>query len=355
MEEESNNSFGALFRAAREQAGRQLSDVAAELHINTAHLQALEDEQFEKLPSHAFARGYIRAYCRALEADPEPLLKAYLRSAPRLEEWHAKQPIERELQPSRLPLVLATTAVVATVVALFVVWFLGSGYLQKEPTVVDRTEPAEVAPTPDFAPEPQPEFDAEPSTGVPSADETVEVSVGETADASVADQAREADQKADEQASAPATDTEASDGKDDEADAVAETEADDDSSGEDKKNTRRSEEEKSGSEKPASKRGQPDADNPDIVRAPQGSDRVEITLNGKSWVDIRDANGYRLLHGLYLAGANKTLIGKAPFQVFLGNAPAVELKAGGQPFDLSGFVRANKTARFAVLKQQSNE
>ena len=354
MEEESNNSFGALFRAAREQAGRQLSDVAAELHINTAHLQALEDEQFEKLPSHAFARGYIRAYCRALEADPEPLLKAYLRSAPRLEEWHAKQPIERELQPSRLPLVLATTAVVATVVALFVVWFLGSGYLQKEPTVVDRAEPAEVAPTPDLAPE----FDARPSTGMPSVDGTVEVSVGETTDASaaVADQAREAEQKADEQASTPATDTEASDGKDDKADAVAKTKVGDDSSGKDEKNSQRNEEEeKSGSEKPASKRGQPDADNPDVVRAPQGDDRVEITLKDKSWVDIRDANGYRLLHGLYLAGASKTLIGKAPFQIFLGNAPAVELKAGGQPFDLSGFVRANKTARFAVLKQKSNE
>ena len=349
MEEESNNSFGALFRAAREQAGRQLSDVAAELHINTAHLQALEDEQFEKLPSHAFARGYIRAYCRALEADPEPLLKAYLRSAPRLEEWHAKQPIERELQPSRLPLVLATTAVVATVVALFVVWFLGSGYLQKEPTVVDEAQPADAVPTPVVAPEPapRPESGVEPSVGAAPGGEESDLTPA------AADQPEQEERKADEEAAAPAADA-AAEAADDKADAAEKTGAED-SPASDEKNESRGEQEDAASDKPAPKRGKPDPDNPDIIRAPQGNDKVEITLKDKSWVDIRDANGYRLLHGLYLPGASKTLLGKAPFQVFLGNAPAVELKAGGKPFDLSGFVRSNNTARFAVLKQQSNK
>ncbi len=334
--EESSNNFGALFRAVREQAGRQLSDMAAELHINIAHLQALEDEQFEQLPSHAFARGYIRAYCRALETDPEPLLKAYLRSAPRLEEWHASQPIDEEMRASRLPLVLGTAAVAATVVALFVVWFLGSGYLRKEPTVVDEAQPADVIPTPIVAAAPVAR--PEPSVGA--------VPAGEESDPTpaAADQPEQEEQKADEEAA------------DDKADAAEKTGAEDSPApAKEEKNESRGEQEEAASDKPAPKRGKPDPDDPDIIRAPQGNDRVEITLKDKSWVDIRDANGYRLLHGLYLPGASKTLLGKAPFQVFLGNAPAVELKAGGKPFDLSGFVRSNNTARFAVLKQQSNK
>ena len=347
--EESSNNFGALFRAAREQAGRQLSDVAAELHINIVHLQALEDEQFEKLPSHAFARGYIRAYCRALEADPEPLLKAYLRSAPKLEEWHANEPIDEETRASRLPLVLGTAAVAATVVALFVVWFLGSGYLQKEPTVVDEAQPADATPTPVVAAEPVPRLEsgAEPSVGPAPG--------GEESDTTptAADQPEQEMQKADEQSAAPAADA-AAEAADDKPDAAEKTSAED-SLASDEKNESRGEQEGAASDKPAPRRGKPDPDDPDTIRAPQGNDRVEITLKDKSWVDIRDANGYRLLHGLYLPGASKTLVGKAPFQVFLGNAPAVELKAGGQPFDLSGFVRSNNTARFAVLKQQSDK
>ncbi len=328
--EDNGNSFGTLFRDAREQAGRQLGDIAAELHINAAHLQALENEKFDRLPSHSFARGYIRAYARALETDPEPLLKAYLRAAPPTEEWHAKKPLEEEIQPSRMPLLIGTAVVAATVVALFVVWFLGSGYLDKEPTVIDT---AAVVQTPT---EPAPVIEPAVSVVTPTEQDGSEPEASpESGAANVAE--------ADEQPAA-------------QGESQAETEI---AAQQAKRESKQEDAQKT--EKPTDStadaktaRVAPDPANPDLIRAPEGNDKVEITLNDKSWIDIRDANGHRLLRGLYLKGASKTLIGQAPFQVFLGNAPAVELKAGGKPFDLSGFIRANNTARFAVLNDKTN-
>ena len=333
--DESDLSFGSLFRSMREHAGRQLSDVAAELHINIAHLQALEDEAFDRLPSHSFARGYIRAYARALEADPEPLLKAYRHSAPSTEEWHASRPLDEETRPSRLPLVLGTAAVAATVVALFVIWFLGSGYLDKGPGVADEEVEA-VGEAGNV--EPMITVDEQPLRQDEQAIAPVDPSDSEGEPAATDDENREQpvtddnDSRAEETKNATADDIAAKQEAPEQQDPVE-------------------------NDKPAqseSSRVKPSKGNPDLIRAPQGSDKVEITLNDDSWVDIKDANGQRLLRGLYLKGASKTLVGKAPFQVFLGNAPAVTLKAAGKPVDIAGFVRPNKTARFAVLQKLEN-
>ncbi len=316
--EDNGNSFGTLFREAREQAGRQLGDIAAELHINAAHLRALEEESFERLPSHSFARGYIRAYARALETDPEPLLKAYLRAAPPSEEWHASKPLDEEIEPSRLPLVIGTAVVVATMVALFVTWFLGSGYLDKEPTVVDA--PAVTPVTAEAGAPPVSTIASPAGADEPAIDETPELSAGRVPD----ETEPVAKQHSPEEPEGAADDTTT-------ASSPTTTE------------TASLESQRKTTQHPTA-----DPAAPDPIRAPAGDDRLEITLDGDSWVVVKDANHRQLMYGLYRKGASKTLIGEAPFQVFLGNAPAVTLKADGKPFDPSGFVRSNKTARFTV-------
>jgi cytoskeleton protein RodZ len=328
--EDSSESLGTLFRAAREQSGRQIADIAAELHINAAHLHALENEDFDALPSHSFAKGYIRAYARAVETDPEPLLKAYLRSAPPAPVWQTNNTVIEETEKSAMPVVVVTAVVAATLVALFVVWFLNSGYLDKESTVVDPTqsEPAVESPLIEGSADPEPAGDATENSPETSA----------------AEEPAAADDESPEQAA----ETEES-GKDGQGAGAAEVVAEKDGKARATADSTPKVEKKP--EKKPTRRVAPSTGNPDLIKAPEGSDKVEITLKADSWVDITDANGNRLLRGLYLNGARKTLIGKAPFEVFLGNAPAVSLTAGGKPFDTSSFVRPNKTARFAVLKQ----
>ena len=93
--------------------------------------------------------------------------------------------------------------------------------------------------------------------------------------------------------------------------------------------------------------------NNDVIEAPFSGgelDKVRITVRytQESWTEIFDARKRRLLHGLIKPGATRVISGQAPFNVFLGNSPGVQLEINGKPFDHSGYMRRNNTARFLI-------
>lgn len=61
---------GARLRAAREAMRVELSHIAAETRIPLRHLQSIEDDQFEELPSRAYAIGFSRTFAKAVGLDP---------------------------------------------------------------------------------------------------------------------------------------------------------------------------------------------------------------------------------------------------------------------------------------------
>ncbi len=61
---------GARLRAAREAMRVELPHVAAETRIPLRHLQSIEDDQFEDLPSRAYAIGFSRTFAKAVGLDP---------------------------------------------------------------------------------------------------------------------------------------------------------------------------------------------------------------------------------------------------------------------------------------------
>ncbi len=67
-----------------------------------------------------------------------------------------------------------------------------------------------------------------------------------------------------------------------------------------------------------------------------------------SWVRIDDAAGKTLLNGMRAAGTEDTLNGQAPLNVFLGNAPGVQVEFEGAGVDVRAFTRDNNTARFTL-------
>ena len=83
-------------------------------------------------------------------------------------------------------------------------------------------------------------------------------------------------------------------------------------------------------------------------RAPNGDEVIIIKANDESWAEVVDANGYQLLYYLLRPGMQRRMQGQAPFRVFLGNAPAVELSLNQERFDHTPFRRRNSTARFSV-------
>ena len=68
---------GATLRAAREAAGIEIAELAAELRIPKSYLEALETEQYDILPGATYGFGYIRSYCKYLKIDPQPFLDKF--------------------------------------------------------------------------------------------------------------------------------------------------------------------------------------------------------------------------------------------------------------------------------------
>jgi cytoskeleton protein RodZ len=62
---------GAQLRAAREGLRLDLAHIAAETRIPIRHLEAIEEGNFESLPSRAYAIGFSRTYAKAVGLDAE--------------------------------------------------------------------------------------------------------------------------------------------------------------------------------------------------------------------------------------------------------------------------------------------
>lgn len=71
------DELGAILRDAREAKGLTLAEVQNRTRITTRFLEALENGQYEVLPTPVHVRGYLRNYARCLGLDPQPLLERY--------------------------------------------------------------------------------------------------------------------------------------------------------------------------------------------------------------------------------------------------------------------------------------
>jgi cytoskeleton protein RodZ len=83
---------------ARLRAERKLSvaDVAQRLKYGVRQIEALEAEEFGRLPGATFVRGMVRGYAKLLEIDPEPILGA-------LDRRYAPGEISLDLRAKRVP------------------------------------------------------------------------------------------------------------------------------------------------------------------------------------------------------------------------------------------------------------
>jgi cytoskeleton protein RodZ len=75
--------------------------------------------------------------------------------------------------------------------------------------------------------------------------------------------------------------------------------------------------------------------------------QLQLNFTAASWVDISDASGHRLLHGLIAPGA-RSLSGAPPLRVVLGNSPAVALRLNGQPVSVNGLRHRDGSVRLLI-------
>ena len=86
------SSVGTYLRELRQRRGVSLEEIARTTRVAQRYLESLEAEAFDALPSPVFTRGFIRAYCQALNEPPDEALAAYERREGRPPQPAAARP-----------------------------------------------------------------------------------------------------------------------------------------------------------------------------------------------------------------------------------------------------------------------
>lgn len=101
------NELGHILREAREARGLTLAEVEGETRINSRFLAALEEGEYQLLPTPVHVRGFLRNYARYLGLDPQPLLDRYAINQERFEAVSTNQRLEEpealDHKPLNLP------------------------------------------------------------------------------------------------------------------------------------------------------------------------------------------------------------------------------------------------------------
>ncbi len=300
---------GVTLRRAREACELSQQELAARLRLELRIITAIDNGQFERLPTAAYVKGYLRAYAREVGLDPAPILQAYHRledKAPELEP-EVSRPLP-ELTGSDRVVRAASYLVVTVLVLLTALWVkdhlgeIREFFLHQEQVVEPAEEGGpqepllpEAGPLPEAIP-PAAELPAyqrlenevvyypaaagEGATDRPAPDEatTGEIPEPQTAEASTEVLAQAPPEPLEETgAGAPA-------------------------------------------ESPA-------------AHAPE----LTLELADKSWIEISDADGKRLYYNLGRPGDTIHVSGTPPYTILIGNSGKVTARVDDQPLDLSPY------------------
>jgi cytoskeletal protein RodZ len=132
------SDLGGRLKQARLAKGVSLRDIATATKISVVALEALERNDYSRLPGGIFSRAFVRAYALAVGLEPEAAVSEFLVEFARYEseaEHSAKRPditpddrefVERQrraLRTLRLVLVGAALIALVAVAYLVLVWW----------------------------------------------------------------------------------------------------------------------------------------------------------------------------------------------------------------------------------------
>jgi len=285
--------FGASLRLAREKAALSLADVAGKLLISVDIIKALENSQTEALPALIFTQGYIRSYAKLLGVSAEEIIDDYVNMVPDLEPELAPNsglPVQKCSNDKLVKLISYGFVVVAVIV--FVLWFANADFTMK-----------------------QSEIAGDEISKTKLSVQQVESSQNESSQLELigAVDSRElikADEK--EPVSKPEmVNTEIT--KPETLDSIV---------------------------------LKPEVQTEN--KTPVAVDKLVLSALGDSWCEIQDSTGKRLYYQLLNRGEEIELLGRAPFMVFLGNAPKIRVEINNKIVDFENLI--NKNSNIASLE-----
>jgi cytoskeleton protein RodZ len=87
---------GRMLAQLRGERKLSIADIAQRLKYGARQIEALEAEEFDKLPGATFVRGMVRGYAKLLDTDPQPVLDA-------LDQRYIPAEIDLDLRDKGIP------------------------------------------------------------------------------------------------------------------------------------------------------------------------------------------------------------------------------------------------------------
>jgi cytoskeleton protein RodZ len=295
---------GGWLRQERERQGRTVQQIAAELHIGTYMVDAIENNQFAVLGAPVFARGHLRKYAALLGVPVDRVQELYQSLSDRPRDQDPVPMMHRESEPS-IPMspdskqrrtlqrpARWTFAIAggALVLAALVAWMIH----ERSKPPLSGLEPAAVAiESPANSAMPQPTEVTPPATTSEPSSVTKEADANKTAirDRSVAPPITASNDRG-QVATPPAT-------------AAA-------------------------------------------TQVARGKVRLRFSFSQESWVEVYDARGTRMLYDVGFAGQTRGVDVDPPAQIVLGMASAVGTEVNGRQVTVPARRIVNQVARFTV-------
>ncbi len=309
-QDSSRQGPGRLIRLARERARIGISELAAQTKLATATLEALERDDFNVLREPVYVRGYYRKCAKALAISEQELLSAYEKVvAPRAPQAPTKLLLGGSATGSSLKKTRRRSGSpwLLWLIGFAVLVAVGAWFLREDPN--GRHVGLAEAP---LAAKPAAETHAAPADAAKplSTNElaTTPAESGQTAAPAAGTESAAQPSSPPPQPAIPAP----------------------------------------GPAQPtlATELSAPPPAPAAATPAPAGA--LTLSFKATSWVRVEDSTGKVLLSGVVQSGDHQVLAGKAPYSLFLGNAPGVSVEYLGRAVDITSYIKSNDTARLSV-------
>lgn len=276
-------SVGTALREARVRLGLSVADVSGRIKFAPRQIEALEADDFARLPEIAFVRGFVRSYARLLQLDPAAMLAALPQSgapsAPEAENILAEVPFPSATNKSNI-IWLAAALVVAVALVLFA-WLRGT---TSDVTSTSRAK-VETLVLPEALPVSAIPDSAMPATEIPASAIPAATAPAAPVAPPVVAQPAIAHPTVISPVVVPAV--------------------------------------------------QPPVKSDAANGAAQAAGPIRLTFDVDAWVEVKDKDGKILLSQLNHAGIPQNVGGSPPFSLVIGNASGVHLFYKGKPVDLA--------------------
>lgn len=156
----SMGELGDLLRRTREEKGLLLEQVEQETRIRVQFLEALEEEDYDRLPAPVYVKGFLRNYAAYLGLDPQEVLSLCQEPETFAPAVAAPAMLDEPLEPVTIRRYWQVLVLVSAVVVVLALWAYQRYYggtlpftrFVAPPTSVPTTTPTSVPPSPTVPP-----------------------------------------------------------------------------------------------------------------------------------------------------------------------------------------------------------